>query len=64
MKLLPNLLREIEAQTTLIQGLRVLLTEMREQCRNNREAKPIDDALMNLDKITAALEKNLSRSVV
>lgn len=64
MKPLPNLLRELERQPTLIQGLRVLLTEMREQCKNDMQAKPIDDALMNLDRITAALEKNLTRSVV
>lgn len=60
MRSFSNLIREIERQPTLIQGLHVLLTEMRDQCRNDREAKPIDDALMNLDKIVSALEKNLT----
>lgn len=64
MKPLPNLLREIEKQPTLIQGLRVLLKEMREQCKDDRASGPIDDALMNLDSIVNALEKNITRSVV
>lgn len=62
MRTFSNLIREIERQPTLIQGLHTLLTEMRDQCRNDREAKPIDDALMNLDKIVSALEKNLTRT--